>query len=269
MFDINFLNQLRSEELRLVINEFGQSKRILDFGAGTGLQAKDLGDYGFDVLAIDLPKSDFSQNRVYKVLEYDGKNIPLIEGSIDVIFSSNVLEHVNNLTDILSEFRRVLCHDGYCILIMPSVSWRFWTFLSGIPTALIAFFFLCINLFLPPNNSNRGTTAASFLKIACASLLPIGHGVSKEGISELWTFSTLAWRSLFQRNGFCVQSCYPIGLFHTGHMLLGRNLSLEKRKRYSTFLGSAANVYVVKPMSSSSSPRKNANINVHLDQYGK
>src|SRR5215212_7221523 len=98
--------------------------RVLDFGAGTGQQAQLLSDHGFDVVAIDLPSSTYADHRLFPVIDYDGQHIPLADGSIDVIFSSNVLEHVEDISVIMREFRRVLRPSGLGIHIMPTPSWR-------------------------------------------------------------------------------------------------------------------------------------------------
>jgi 2-polyprenyl-3-methyl-5-hydroxy-6-metoxy-1,4-benzoquinol methylase len=57
MFDVRFLNQLRSSEKESVLPAITGARRILEFGAGTGEQAKTLSELGFDVVAIDLSAS--------------------------------------------------------------------------------------------------------------------------------------------------------------------------------------------------------------------
>ncbi|MFL6802339.1 MAG: hypothetical protein ACJ8EQ_11325, partial [Sphingomicrobium sp.] len=108
-------------------------------------------------------------------------------------------------------------------------AWRFWTFVAGPPTALVAL-------------------SKLKLKAALAALLPLGHGTSKEGISELWTFAPRWWRRTFHRNGMEVVEERPIGIFYTGHFLLGEQLSFEQRRRISRTLGSGARIYVVRPL---------------------
>jgi ubiquinone/menaquinone biosynthesis C-methylase UbiE len=66
----------------------------------------------------------------FAVKFYDGKNIPFPNESLDVIFSSNVLEHVQDLKSLQAAIRRVLKPSGYCIDLMPSATWRFWTILA-------------------------------------------------------------------------------------------------------------------------------------------
>jgi SAM-dependent methyltransferase len=248
MFNVNFLNNLRAAELDLIADELRSAKKLLEFGAGTGAQARMLQMRGFEVVAIDLPQSGYAESRVYPILEYDGRSIPITTGTIDVVFSSNVLEHVDNLPATFAEFHRVTRAGGYGVHVMPSVAWRIWTLLAGFPTSVVAAFFLLRGVFYPVSGFTRRESILRYLKMISAALLPIGHGTSREGVSELWTFSTKAWKSKFTRNGFQVISCRPIGIFHTGHMLFGPQISISFRQKLSRWLGSAANVYVVRSL---------------------
>ena len=229
MFNVEFLNRLRSAEIEELAALIPSGARVLDFGAGTGLQARQLADLGFDVVAIDLASSEYARHRIFPVTDYDGRHIPLPDRSVDAILSSNVLEHVEDLPAILGEFRRVLRPGGLGVHAMPTPAWRFWTFVAGPPTSLVAL-------------------SKLKFKAALAALLPLGHGISKEGISELWTFSPRRWHRIFRENGMEVVEDRPIGIFYTGHFLLGENMSFEQRRRISRTLGSGAHIYVVRPI---------------------
>lgn len=227
MFNVEFLNRLRSVEVEELAKSVPSGARVLEFGAGTGEQARQLTAMGFDVVAIDLASSEYANHRIFPVIDYDGRHIPLADGSVDAIFSSNVLEHVEDLPTILAEFRRVLTPGGLGVHAMPTPAWRFWTLVGGPPTSLVAL-------------------SKLKLKAALGALLPLGHGTSIEGISELWTFSPRWWRKTFQKNGMEVVADRPIGIFYTGHFLLGERLSFEQRRRLSRKLGSGAHVYMVR-----------------------
>jgi 2-polyprenyl-3-methyl-5-hydroxy-6-metoxy-1,4-benzoquinol methylase len=66
----------------------------LEFGAGTGKQALELQRRGFRVTAIEMLTSNYAEHRVFPILDYDGATIPLADASVDVVYSSNVLEHI-------------------------------------------------------------------------------------------------------------------------------------------------------------------------------
>ena len=229
MFNVDFLNRLRAAEVEELATFLPTGARVLEFGAGTGEQARQLAAMGFDVVAIDLASSEYAGHRMFPVIDYDGRHIPLPDRSMDAIFSSNVLEHVEDMPTILGEFRRVLKPGGLGVHAMPTPAWRFWTFVAGPPTSLVAL-------------------SKLKLKAALAALLPLGHGVSQEGISELWTFSPRRWRRTFESNGLEVVENRPIGIFYTGHFLLGERLSFEQRRRLSRRLGSGSHIYVVRSL---------------------
>lgn len=247
MFSIAFLDQLRAAELEIVLPELRPGSRLLEFGAGTGTQARALAERGMDVVAIDLAVSGYAQDRVFPVIDYDGRTIPLENQSIDLIFSSNVLEHVEDFPRIAEEFRRITRPGGYGVHLMPSVSWRAWTLAAGFPNALVAGAAAAAHLISPPAGQSRVKAVMRDLKTAAGGILPIGHGTSPEAISELYTFSAHAWRRRFERNGFIVEQVKPVALFHTGHQLFGPAISVAKRGQLSRVLGGAANLFVTRP----------------------
>lgn len=249
LFDLSFLKCLRLEEIQRVLPLLSKTDKILEVGAGTGEQAKFLAEQGFDVTAIDLPSSGYSSQRVFRVVEYDGQHIPMADSSVDLIFSSNVLEHVEDLPSLLREFARVSRRGGYGIHLMPTTSWRFWTFVTGLPTAVVALCDLVSVVVNPPREVPLSRAVMGRLKTIAGAIIPIGHGTSIEGLSELWTFSSEAWKARFRRNGMVVDETRPIGLFYTGHMLFGSRLRFKSREKLSRLLGSGTRIYVVRSAS--------------------
>ena len=244
MFDRAFLKRLRLAELEAIVPLLPPGGRVLEIGAGQGEQARALEERGFRVTAIDMATSTYAGERVFDVTDYDGRNIPLADASVEAVFSSNVLEHVEDLPALLDEMRRVTVPGGIGVHAMPTPGWRFWTFAAGPPTSVVALLRLL-----------RGADLRRHLKIMAGALLPVGHGTSREGVSELWTFGETAWKRRFAEHGFDVVETHPIGLFHTGHMLLGRHLSMARRRSLARRLGSAARIYVIRPVSDSRQSR--------------
>ena len=54
-----------------MLPELRPGSRLLEFGAGTGTQARALAERGMDVVAIDLAVSGYAQDRVFPVIDYD------------------------------------------------------------------------------------------------------------------------------------------------------------------------------------------------------
>lgn len=124
------LERLRNADFASIQRWLTPGARILELGGGSGYQANLMAARGFDVVSIDLQDRPKSQEAFFPVQDYDGRHIPFENASFDIVFSSNVLEHVRELPELLAETRRVLKPGGIAIHLLPSASWRFWTFLA-------------------------------------------------------------------------------------------------------------------------------------------
>jgi SAM-dependent methyltransferase len=209
VFSVEHVNQIRLAEINAIAAMFPPRSRILEVGAGTGQQALRLVELGHVVDAIDLPDGTYAAELVYPVRAYDGRSFPFESDSFDVVYSSNLLEHVKDLGALHREIRRVLVPDGSVIHVLPTHSWRFWTTLSSI-----------IALHVPWRHGERGTM-----------------------VSELWTYHPRWWRRHFRSHDFGVAQDQPVGYFYSGTMLLGSRLSMSRRASLAKSLGSATWVY--------------------------
>lgn len=50
---------------------------------------------------------------------YNGEKFPFADETLDCVFSTQALEHIFNIDEIISEMYRVLKKDGSCLVIMP------------------------------------------------------------------------------------------------------------------------------------------------------
>lgn len=248
MFDLSYLNALRRVEMDCLLPLFRPGSRILEFGAGTGQQAKFLADRGFDVVAIDLPSSNYASERIFPVIDYDGQRLPLEDQSVDIVFSSNALEHVENLAASFAEFRRVLKPAGYSIHVLPTPAWRFWTFATNIAQSLAAASSMAASLGRPGGRRGQSTSWLTSARQIAGGFIPRAHGTGGHGLAELWTFSAIAWNRTFRRFQFEVIEDRPLGLFYTGNLLFGARLAIERRRKLSRILGSAVRIYLVCPV---------------------
>lgn len=121
----------RSIELKLLKERLGyllgKDKSILDLGCGDGIAAAALFqrkvDYGLDNNVSALEQAE--KRKVYKkIVCADARNIPLRSGSIDLVFSNCVIEHIKELDAILKEVSRILVPDGLFIFTAPGPCFR-------------------------------------------------------------------------------------------------------------------------------------------------
>jgi len=239
------LRRIREYELQRVLDNISLRGRLLEIGAGSGWQAKVLSEHEFDVKAIDIADSEYSSSRVWPVIVYDGVVIPFPDQSFDIVFSSNVLEHIVDLYGFQKEIQRVLKQDGLAIHVLPTASWRFWTNIAYYINALKRIFstvkFTSTNEAAPA--AKKFTSDRSLFK---RILIPSRHGERGNSMSEMYYFSRFHWRRLFRKTGWTIVRSYSAELFYTGYALLNVKLSLRARRFLSRFLGSACYIYVLK-----------------------
>jgi SAM-dependent methyltransferase len=261
--NLEYLDKIRSTELEFVLSAIGafgagrdrKTISILEIGAGTGGQAKRLSSLGFSVEAIDIENSNYAQHRVWPVTNYDGKHIPFADRHFDIVFSSNVLEHIPHLDDFQGEMQRVLKPDGIAIHIVPSGSWRFWTNLTHYPFVLKSVVEIVRNKIATALKgagreiSGNGVISGgglSGMPLVRKALFPHRHGETGNAISEMYYFSRSRWSALFRRSGWVLKRIAPYNLFYTGNVLFGSALPIRARKYLSYILGSSCHLFVLK-----------------------
>jgi ubiquinone/menaquinone biosynthesis C-methylase UbiE len=188
---LDHLYAIRVAEIERIASFFPAGARILEIGAGTGKQALELQRRGFEVAAIEVADSNYAAQRVFPIRDYDGRTIPLPDASIDVVFSSNVLEHVADLSRMHAEIRRVLARGGTCIHVLPTHSWRFWTTLTSYLKAISLSASSVPQLIprAPPRAAELQRLRQAWYwtaRRAAGLCLPRRHGERGNVISELW-----------------------------------------------------------------------------------
>lgn len=259
MFNLEHLDSLRLAELRLLCQFLPPAPAdLLEIGAGTGRQGLELRRLGYHVEMIDLAASNYAQERLCEITDYDGRRIPFPDASLDVVYSSNVLEHVADLGTLQAEIRRVLRSGGVAIHLVPTHHWRFWSTVSAFPEAVQRLYALRRGL-VPASLSRHAMARAAATWVAGARALasPLvqrRHGERGNVLTEMRLFRPAWWRRNFAENGYRILHETPSGLFYTGSMVIGPRWSIERRGRLSRWLGSACELFVVAPESGKSPP---------------
>lgn len=246
--ELEHLERLRLYELERVLEHAPAHGRVLEVGAGSGFQSRELVRRGFEVEAVDLPSSAYASTRVFPIRDYDGVALPFPDASFDWVFSSNVLEHVPDLSSFLTEIRRVLRPQGCAIHVLPTATWRLWTTLSHYP--LIAK--LVIRRVLA-GSGGGGARAGPQMggsgrgRFRPSMLVPLKHGERGSLISEHILFSRFRWRSALSRSALRIRSELSTDILYTGSSLLGNRLELSRRRSLSRVLGSSSRIWILDP----------------------
>lgn len=252
--NLEFLKQVRYYELEKIIKSIEKYKtkdiKILEIGAGTGWQVLELSKLGYQVDAIDIDSSGYKDDRVWNIVDYDGVNIPFEDKKFDVVFSSNVLEHIPHIQEFQKEMQRVLKDDGIAVHLMPSSTWRFWTILTHyIYTVLFVFHIFLSKLF--KTNTSRDICNASKIKklskieLIKKALVSQRHGEQGNVLSEIYYFSKVYWDRMFHLTNWKIVEYKTNELYYSGYFVGAKFISIKQRNILSKIIGSSSHFYVL------------------------
>jgi methionine biosynthesis protein MetW len=107
---------------------FGGAKgKLLDVGCGDGAitrmiaHEKELELYGIDVSDENLKTAQKHGIKTKKV-DLNSKELPFPDGYFDYVFAGEVVEHIFDSENIVSEFNRILKKDGILVLSVPNIA---------------------------------------------------------------------------------------------------------------------------------------------------
>jgi ubiquinone/menaquinone biosynthesis C-methylase UbiE len=135
-FAADTLNPRKAEDMAAVLEEYVSlaGKKVLEIGAGCGVthivwQKKfNIDGWGVEPegegfensggVAQDLIRANGLDPA--RILEAPGEALPFADASFDIVYSSNVLEHVNDPAKVLREAVRVLKPGGTLQIVCPN-----------------------------------------------------------------------------------------------------------------------------------------------------
>ena len=211
----NWHHFLRLRDLRQVFAEMPLDgiSRVLELGAGDGVQTTVLRGMFPKVTPVDIaPSGD-----VAGMIIADAADLPFEDDSFDLIFSSNVLEHVEQLDVAFKEMKRVLAPGGVMIHSMPTGTWK----IVQLLLRPIASAMKIVRRLLPrvPSGVGRAEEGShgalegvhqkrrSLLLKLVGLVIPAVHGISGNHVFEFFQFRPKWWKRRFDEAGLeCVQS---------------------------------------------------------------
>jgi len=106
------------KEIKKSISSYGKNKKILDAGAGRLAYKKLILKY-----AKSYTSSDFKKTHKDLDVVTDIENMDFKDGRFDVVFCSQVLEHVPHPWKAFAEINRVLKKSGVAIITVPHLAY--------------------------------------------------------------------------------------------------------------------------------------------------
>jgi SAM-dependent methyltransferase len=110
---------------RFALANVAAGDRVLDLGCGTGDLTAELAAAGAVVVGVEVAEAALRRAHAHhpdldlRLAPIDGP-LPLADRSFDVVWSTEVIEHVADTGRWLSEVRRVLVRRGRLLLTTPS-----------------------------------------------------------------------------------------------------------------------------------------------------
>lgn len=243
---IKHLHAFRKRELEIAFSEIGRKfSKGLELGAGDGYQSQLLSNHVDELIATDLNEDrlpNMSNTSNIKFLVCDAEKVGTVfeESSFDLVFSSNLMEHLPDVNSCFNGIHKVLKDDGIVIHIMPSPSWRFFATCLHIPNKMVniierVIFKKGTHLSKGNNLKTKTKQRSSLFRL----LVPKPHGVSKNFITELWDFRKGRWQREFHLTGF------EIIVIKKGPVSSGYGFGLDKLRRILENIGVATELIYI------------------------
>jgi SAM-dependent methyltransferase len=111
--------------LRFLLDEVRSGDRALDIGCGAGEFTAAIAQAGAAAIGVDVAEAAVARARSrhpgvsFDLVRFDGP-LPFDDGSFDLAWASEVIEHVADTARWLSEVRRVLAPGGRLLITTPS-----------------------------------------------------------------------------------------------------------------------------------------------------
>lgn len=111
------VDTLRYDYIKKSFQEAGTRQYLLDLGCGIKPFKPIYSKYATRSIGIDVAQSPHDSKSVDII--YDGRDIPFSDNEFDIVFSTEVMEHVPDPQHFLNEINRVLQPGGVLIMTTP------------------------------------------------------------------------------------------------------------------------------------------------------
>lgn len=234
----NYLHCIRNQEIELFKNYLKKGhEKILEIGAGDGFQSRLLVHYCSELHCTELNKNRLIQipnSKIhYKICDAEKIDQYYPTDTFDIVYSSNVFEHLPSPSSALRGIKKVLKENGMLINIMPNPLFDITIIAFHYPNFFLKKLESLINHLFGSRNKNDKKVSMEnnlkvqkdFGKVSKLFKLPKPHGIGHSFREEIVHFSKKNWMSLFEQEGFQIVEVIK-GPFYSGY---GFGLNVAKK----------------------------------------
>jgi SAM-dependent methyltransferase len=222
---LNPLYRIRRQEIELVLDELCIQKgtRILEIGCGSGIQSTFLSEKSDFVVSSDIELKDVKFGKLC-LIRCSGEYLPFKNGAFDVVYSSNVLEHIKDRNLALRETRRVLGGEQTFVCVVPTSTWKI--------LDIIMHYFRIIRGIINRMNREKQVLVMETKRPSGISLkkirylTPKVHGEYKKNAEEIIAYQERNWVHLLEIGNFNVYKTKNLLLYAPLGDLRKRNITL-------------------------------------------
>jgi SAM-dependent methyltransferase len=182
----------------------------LELGAGDGFQSGLLERYVSRLTCTDYTLESIAR-RDSDAVSYrvcDAEEVDAVFGAdrFDLVFSSNLMEHLPDPGRALRAIRTVMADDAVTIHVIPGPFWKVGNILLHVPNQVVERLQDLTAPAAPPagegqRHTNNPKTAPPRRRFLSRLFLPAPHGVSANNREELAAFRRSRWEAEFRRAG--------------------------------------------------------------------
>ncbi|MFA5240013.1 MAG: class I SAM-dependent methyltransferase [Phycisphaerae bacterium] len=238
---------LRDFEVRNALNGFEKEhfSNGLELGCGSGKHSKYLAHFCKKLIALEFNEDRLIEQSNDKVTFVIGDAQDLSrfgDGEFDLVFSSNLIEHLSDLDRCLRECARVATDNGLIIHMVPNRTWKVFNLMLYYPFLIKTI--LC-RVFLRREKCGAVASRNAELQfdvnlkpyekrsLLCKLLPPKPHGISRSNWREFRNWGRRHWTEVFEKNGFevvkIIRQPFYVGYEYNFRILLrlGNRLGLS------------------------------------------
>lgn len=211
-----YKHNLRKREIEMIFNHFPEKifSSGLEVGAGDGFQSTLLSKYVSKLVSTDYNRHRLTKNNngsvTYMICDAEEIDSYFEKQVFDLVFSSNLLEHLPEPSKFLKGMRCILNDRGIAIHVMPSPFWKLCHIIMFYPKLFAEIVRRVFGLKRRKSNARSNSTKLdNNLKFQkkmksrfVSLLLPETHGAYHTHFDEFRAFRKQRWMREFKQAGF-------------------------------------------------------------------